>query len=144
MPCRNGLAKQEDLAMWSNHQFLFFDQNQEFIIFSEQNRTLFCINISGHSQVAYEKKVYVYLVQWLLGSVITDMVFSLRFSVTFGSISSQRPVFSNSAIKVHNSYSYRNMDMTREHISFISDPKDICYLSISASALPELQWLVQS
>ena len=30
---------------------------------TEQNRTLFCINISGHSQVAYEKKVYVYLVE---------------------------------------------------------------------------------
>ena len=42
---------------------LALDANLCGLIRTEQNRTLFCINISGHSQVAYEKNVYVYLVE---------------------------------------------------------------------------------
>ena len=32
--------------------------------------------------------------------------------------------FSNSAVKVHDSQAYRNMEMTRERISFTFDPRD--------------------
>ena len=34
-------------------------------------------------------------------------------------------LFSNSAVKVHDSQAYRNMEMTRERISFIFDPRDM-------------------
>ena len=34
-------------------------------------------------------------------------------------------LFSNSAVKVHDSQAYRNMEITREHISFTFDPRDI-------------------
>ena len=34
-------------------------------------------------------------------------------------------LFSNSAVKVHDSQAYRNMEMTRERISFTFDPKDM-------------------
>ena len=50
----------------------------------------------------------------------------MKCSKVSGSISSQRPVFflSNSAVKGHDSQAYRNMEMTRERISFTFDPID--------------------
>ena len=40
--------------------------------------------------------------------------------ITFCSISSQRPaLFSLTAVKVHDSQAYRNMEMTWEHVSLI-------------------------
>ena len=50
----------------------------------------------------------------------------MRCSVTFGSISSKKAcfLFSSSAIKVHDSQAYENIDMTRERISFTFDPRD--------------------
>ena len=51
----------------------------------------------------------------------------MKCSIASGSISSQRPVFffSNSVVKVHVSQAYRNMEMTRERISFTFDPRII-------------------
>ena len=45
---------------------------------------------------------------------------------SFGSISSQRLVifFFNSAVKVHDSQAYRNIEMTKERISFTFDSRD--------------------
>ena len=51
----------------------------------------------------------------------------MKCSIVSGSIISQRPVFfSNCAVKVHDSQAmaYRNMEMTRERISFTLDPRD--------------------
>ena len=36
-------------------------------------------------------------------------------------------LFSNSAVKVHDSQAYRNIEMTRERISFTYDPKDMLF-----------------
>ena len=50
----------------------------------------------------------------------------MRIFVAFVRISSQRPeTFSSSAVKVHDSQAYRNMDTTRDRISFIFDPRDM-------------------
>ena len=54
----------------------------------------------------------------------------MKCSIAFGSISSQKPAFlffflSNSAVNVHDSQAYRNMEMTRERISFTFDPRDM-------------------
>ena len=49
----------------------------------------------------------------------------MKCSIASGSISSQKAcvLFSNSAVNVHDSY--RNMEMTRERISFTFDPRDM-------------------
>ena len=62
------------------------------------------------------------------------------------SIASQRPTFFSLTIlyvvKVCNSQAYKNMEMTKECISFTFDPKDILFsLQIGFTALKELQWL---
>ena len=51
----------------------------------------------------------------------------MKCSIASGSISSQKPAFFsvNSAVKVHDSQAYRNMEMTRERISFTFDPRDM-------------------
>ena len=50
----------------------------------------------------------------------------MKCSIASSSISSQKlTFFSNSAVKVHDSQAYRNMEMTRECISFTSDPRDM-------------------
>ena len=45
------------------------------------------------------------------------------------------PLFSNSAVKVHDSLAYRNLAMSRERISFTFDPRDMLLFSKWASAL---------
>ena len=59
----------------------------------------------------------------------------MKCLVTFGSISSQGLAyfFSSSAIKVFKSQAFRNMDMTRERISFPFDPKHMLSLHIGFS-----------
>ena len=53
----------------------------------------------------------------------------MKCSIASGSISSHKAcvLFSNSAVKVHrhDSQAYRNMEMTRERISFTFDPRDM-------------------
>ena len=50
----------------------------------------------------------------------------MKCSIASGSISSQKPAFfSLTAVKVHDSQAYRNMEMTRERISFTFDPRDM-------------------
>ena len=49
----------------------------------------------------------------------------MKCSIAPGSISSQKPAFFNSAVKVHDSQAYKNMEMTRERISFTFDPRDM-------------------
>ena len=53
----------------------------------------------------------------------------MKCSIASGSISSQNlkfcVLFSNSADKVHDSQAYRNMEITRERISFTFDPRDM-------------------
>ena len=51
----------------------------------------------------------------------------MKCLIASGSISSQKScvLFSNSAVKVHDSKAYRNMEMTRECISFTFDPRDM-------------------
>ena len=46
----------------------------------------------------------------------------MRYSIAPGSTC---VLFSNSAVKVHDSQAYRNMEMTRERISFTFDPRDM-------------------
>ena len=50
----------------------------------------------------------------------------MKCSIASGSISSQKHAFfSKSGVKVHYSQAYRNMEMTRERISFTFDPRDM-------------------
>ena len=50
----------------------------------------------------------------------------MKYSLASGSISSQKTAFFLlSAVKTHDSQAYRNMEMTRELISFTFDPRDM-------------------
>ena len=50
----------------------------------------------------------------------------MKCSIASGSISSQKPAFfSLTAVKVHDSQAYRNMEMTRERISLTFDPREM-------------------
>ena len=51
----------------------------------------------------------------------------MSYSVTFNSISCQGSAsfFSGFAVNVHDSQAYRNMDMTREHVSVTFHPRDM-------------------
>ena len=44
----------------------------------------------------------------------------------------------------HDLQAYRNMEMTRKHINFTLDPRDILLSLHMASALLELQWIAPS
>ena len=62
--------------------------------------------------------------------LICNMVLIGNVKKSFCIMSSETCVlFSNSAVKVPDSQSYRNMEMTRERISFIFDPRDIVVIS---------------
>ena len=57
---------------------------------------------------------------------MTRFLYECSIASVSGGILSQKPEFflSNSAVKVNDSQAYRNMEMTRERISFTFDPRD--------------------
>ena len=122
MLCRIVFAKTEDLEMGPDHLSFHF---------------LIKIRISSYFQMAAWIFLRTYaLVTWSM----YEMLSNLRWHL----ISKACVLFSSSAVKVHDSQACRNMDITRQRIS---SPlvQGICYhLSILATALPELQWLVLS
>ena len=80
----------------------FLHQGQEFIIFSYG-----CLDLSANL---------------LIGNVSLQEIFSdLRYHL----ISRACILFSNSAVKVHDSQANRNTEMTRERISFTFDLGDM-------------------
>ena len=58
-----------------------------------------------------------------------EMFSNLRWHL----ISKDLTLFSNSVVKVHDSEAYRNMDMTRERITFIFDSRDIGFSFVRAA-----------
>ena len=103
VPCRNVFAKPEDLETWPND--LSF-------------RFLTRVRSSSYSPMA----------AWIFLRTSSLVIWSLyEISIASGSISSQKPAFFslNSAVKVHDSQAYRNMEMKRERISFTFDPRDM-------------------
>ena len=100
VPCRIVFAKPEDLETWPNHlSFRFLTRVRS----SPMAAWIFLRTSS--------------LVTWSL----YEMFNSLRKHL----ISKACVLFSNSAAKVHDSQAYRNMEMTRERISFTFDPRDM-------------------
>ena len=114
VPYRIACAKSEDLEAWPNHLRLRF---------------LTRVRSSSYSPMA----AWIFLRKSLLETwSLYKMFNSLRYHL----ISSKACVlFSNSAAKVHDSQAYRNMEMTRERISFTFDPRDMLLSLKWASAL---------
>ena len=99
MPCRIVFAKPEDLETWRKYLSLHF---------------LTSVRSSSYSPMA----------AWIFLQTSSLVPWSLYES---RSILSQKAcvLFSIFAIKVHDSQTYRNMEMTRERISFTFDPRDM-------------------
>ena len=110
MPCRIVFAKLDDIETWPNHlSFRFLTRVRS----SSYSPMATCIFLRTSS-----------LVTWSL----------YMCSIASGSISSQKPAFFCLTLqsKVHDSQAHRNMEITKERISF----QEICfYLSKWASAL---------
>ena len=105
--------KPEDLETWPNH--LSF-------------RFLTTVRSSSYSPLA----TWIFLRTSFFGYV--GLVRTVQLP-SVASTSKAFILFSCSAVKVHESQAYRNMEMTRKHISFTFDQSECCYLSILASGL---------
>ena len=93
--------------MRPNHlSFGFFDHGQEFVIFYNFLQTPSLVTRSLN-------EMFNILRQHLVSNVYF--------------------LCCNPAIKIHDSLAYRNMDMSREHISFIFDSRDMLSLHIGFS-----------
>ena len=98
MPCRIVFAKPEDLETWPNH--LSF-------------RFLTRVRSSSYSPMA----AWIFL---RTSSLVTWSLYEMFNSLQYHLISKACVLFSNAAVKVYDSQAYRNMEMTRERISFES------------------------
>ena len=98
VPCRIVFAKPEDLEAWPNHLSFRFLTRVRSLSYSPMAAWIFLQTSS--------------LVTWSLYEM-------------FNSGSKACVLFSNSAVKVHDSQAYRNMEMARECISFTFDPRDM-------------------
>ena len=105
MPCRIVFAKPEDLQTWPNH--LSF-------------RFLTRVRSSSYSPMA----AWIFL---RTSSLVTWSLYEMFISLLYHLISNTCVLFCNSAVKVHDSQAYRNMEMTRERISFTFDPNDLLF-----------------
>ena len=103
VPCRIVFAKPEDLETWPNH--LSF-------------RFLTRVRSSSYSPMA----AWIFL---RTSSLVTWSLYEMFNSLRYHLISKACILFSNSAVKVHDSQAYRNREMTRERISFTFDPRDM-------------------
>ena len=103
VPCRIVFAKPEDLETWPNH--LSF-------------RFLTRVRSSSYSPMA----AWVFL---RTSSLVTWSLYEMFNSLREHLISKACVLFSNSAVKVHDSQAYRNMEITKERISFTFDPRDM-------------------
>ena len=103
MPCRIIFAKPEDLETWPN--YLSF-------------RFLTRVRSSSYSPMA----AWIFL---RTSSLVTWSLYKMFNSLRQHLISKACVLFSYSAVKVHDSQAYRNMEMTRERISFTFDLRDM-------------------
>ena len=81
-------------------------------------RFLTRVRSSSYSQMA----VWIFLRP---SSLVTWSLHEMFNSLRYHLISNACILFSNSAVKVHESQAYRNMEMTSKRISFTFDPKDM-------------------
>ena len=102
VPCRTVFAKSEDLETWPNHLSFRFLTRFRSSLYSPMAAWIFLRAFS--------------LVTWSL----YEMFNSLRWHL----ISKACVFFINSAVEVRDPQAYRNMEMTRERISFTFDPRD--------------------
>ena len=58
-------------------------------------------------------------------SLVTQSLYEMFNSLRWHLISKACVLFSYSAVKVHDSQAYRNLEMTREHIRFTFGPRDM-------------------
>ena len=101
--CKNVFAKPEDFETWPNHlSFRFLTRAR---------------SPSYSPMAAWVSLRASSLVTWSL----YEMFSRLRLHL----ISKACVLFSYSTVKVHDSQAYRNIEMTRERISFTFDPKDM-------------------
>ena len=103
VPCRIVFAKPEDLETWQN-----------YISF----RFLTRVRSSSYSPMA----TWIFL---RTSSLVAWSLYEMFNSPRSHLISKACFLFSNSAVKVHDSQAYRNLEMTRERISFTFDPRDM-------------------
>ena len=71
---------------------------------------------------------YFPIAAWIFlrtSSLVTRSLYEMFSNHQLHIISKACVLFSSSAVKIHDSQEYRNMDMTWERISFTSDPRDM-------------------
>ena len=85
-----------------------------------------------HLRFRFSTKVrslsYFLVTAWIFLQASSKVIWSLHEMFNNSRlhlISKTCVLFSNSAVKVHDSQAYRNIDKTRERISFIFDPRDM-------------------
>ena len=103
MPCRIVFAKPEDVERWPNH-------------------------LSFHFLTRVRSSAYSPMSAWIIlrtSSLVTWSLCEMFNSLQQHLISKAYVIFSESAVSVHDSQVYRNMEMTREPISFTFDPTDM-------------------
>ena len=126
VPCRIVFARPEYLETWPNHLSFRFLTRVRSLSYSPMAVWIFLRNSS--------------LVTWSL----YEMFNSLRQHL----ISKACVLFSSSAVRVHYSQAHRNMEMTRERISFTFDPRDmllslqISYSFVRAAVACAIQSLI--
>ena len=98
-------AKPEDLEAWPNHLSFHF---------------LTRVRSSSYSPVAAS----IFL---RTSSLVTWSLYEMFNSLRQHLISKASVLFSNSAVKAHDSQEYRNMEMIRERISFTFDRREILW-----------------
>ena len=103
VPCRIVFAKPVDLETWPNH-------------------------LSFRFLTRFRSSSYYPMAAWNFpptSSLVTWSLYEMFNSLWYHLISKACILFSNSAVKVHDSQAHRNMEMTRERISFTFDPRDM-------------------
>ena len=103
VPCKIVFAKPEDLETWPNH-------------------------LSFRFLTRVRSSSYFPMAAWIFlrtSSLVTWSLYEIFNSLRYHLISKACVLFSNSAVRVHDSQAYRNMEMTRERISVTFDSKDM-------------------
>ena len=118
VPCRIVFAKPEEHGTWPDYlSFRFFTM----------------VRSSSYSPVT----AWIFLRTF---SLVTWFLYKMFNNLWLHLISKACILFSSSAVNVHDSQAYRNMELTRECVSFTFDPRGMLfsYLFKLASALSEL------
>ena len=140
VPCRIVFAKPEDLETWPNHlsfRFLTRVRSSSYsptaaCIFLRTSLLLLCSDSRNDVPPVPQRNVSIAAERGAVrpstlrtSSLVTWSLYEMFNSLRWHLISKACVLFSNTAVKVHDSQAYRNMEMSRERISFTFDPRDM-------------------